>query len=243
MVSVDYRTGSKELLPLFPNNTAQIATLPFGDFSFIGNGPNDTPMNIGIERKRIAEIAADIGNGRFISHQLPGLINEYSVSYLIVEGLWRADANDYLQEWTKGRWFNISHGRKQYLASSIRKFLSTVENIGGLRLRLTRDQRDTVAEVVALYQWWTSKEWTEHRSHIKCRYPEVDAVLFRKPSLLQRWAAELPGVGWKRSKAAERYFNSPLELALGTVDDWRRVEGVGKGTAQRVVDEIQKGRQ
>ena len=89
MILIDNRTGSKELFPLFPKGSAKLCHLPFGDFSFVGNGPDEMPLNIGIERKQIREVAGEMSAGRLVGHQVPGLLATYQVVYLIVEGRWR----------------------------------------------------------------------------------------------------------------------------------------------------------
>jgi ERCC4-type nuclease len=245
MILVDSRIGSKELFPLFPKGSAQLATLQFGDFSFIGNGPGGMPYNIGIERKLIREIAGDISIGRLVGHQIPGMIQEYQVSYLIVEGKWRGDPKTgILQSKKHGKWEDIRNGETRYTANSIRKFLFTQEIKWGIRLHPTANKMGTVQEVVALYEWWTEKEWEEHRSHIVAPYPLVENVRFRKPSAMEYFAAcvlsqgSRPIVG-KRSRAAEEHFDSLLSMVLADKREWMKVEGVGEKIAQKVVDVLQ----
>lgn len=245
MILVDSRIGSKELLSLFPKGSAQLATLSFADFSFIGNGPDGIPLNIGIERKQIREIASTISDGRLVGHQIPGLITTYHVVYLIVEGRWRGDPKTGILQSRKYRgWEDVQNGETRYLANSIRKFLFTQEIRWGIRLHLTENKAGTVQEVVALHEWWTEKAWEEHRSHIVAPYPLVENVRFRKPSAMEYFAAcvlsqgSRPIVG-KRSKAAEEHFDSLLDMVLADDKEWCKVEGVGKEIAKRVVEVLQ----
>lgn len=239
MILVDSRTGSKELLPLFPKGMARLDTLPFGDFSFIGNGPEGLPLMIGVERKTIREIASTISDGRLVGHQIPGLLQHYAVVYLVVEGRWTGHASTgiLLENTTSGA-REVQNGTVRFMAADIRKFLSTLENMAGVRLRYTPSMRDTTQEVLALHSWWTNKEWEEHRAHIAIQYPPVDTIMFRKPSLMQYWAACLPGVGWKRSRAVERHFPSIIDMVLSDEKEWQKIEGIGKGVAKKVIEAI-----
>src|SRR5271166_1849574 len=69
---------------------AEPKTLHAGDFSFLGNGPNDEPWTIGIERKRMRDMVNSIRGGRFSGEQLPKLLN-YDRAYLIFESRWKTD--------------------------------------------------------------------------------------------------------------------------------------------------------
>jgi ERCC4-type nuclease len=239
VILVDSRIGSKELFPLFPKGQAQLTTLPFGDFSFIGKGPEGIPVMIGIERKTIREIAGTISDGRLVGHQIPGLVKHYGVVYLVVEGVWRGHrTTGILRELHTGLWRDIQNGPVRFMANDIRKFLYTLENMAGVRLRYTPTMEDTAQEVLALHSWWTNKEWAEHRAHIAIQYPPVDILMFRKPSLMQYWAACLPGVGWKRSRAVEQHFPGIIDMVLSNESEWEKVEGIGKVTARKVVEAI-----
>lgn len=242
MILVDSRTGSKELLPLFPKGSAQLATLPYGDFSFVGNGP-DGPLHIGVERKQVREVAGTISDGRLIAHQIPGLLKEYHVVYLVVEGRWRGDPRSgLLQVAHRDRWDTIQNGSRRFMAADISKFLSSIENMAGVRLRRTDDQLGTSQEILALHGWWTGKEWEDHRSHTAIQFPQPEAALFVKPSLEFMFAALLPGIGYQRAKVVVRKFESVADMVLADEKDWRAIEGIGKGIAEKVVKTIWKKR-
>lgn len=242
MILIDSRVGSGELLPMFSKGVARCATLPFGDFCFTGNGPGGMPLNIGIERKQVREIAGTLADGRLVGHQLPGMLREYHVVYLVVEGRWRGAPGSGILQVKKGEWRDVENGSARFLADTIRKFLSTLENMAGVRLRYTEDKKGTVQEVEALYSWWVEKEWSEHDSHLAIQFPQVETVMLHKPSVMRRMAACLPGIGWKRSGAVEAHFQNIIDMVCGETDEWMEVEGVGKETARKVVDTLQKGR-
>lgn len=238
MILVDDRVGSRELLHLFQHGSATLYRLEYGDFSFIGNGP-DGPVMVGIERKQVREVASTLLDHRFTGHQLPGLLQQYQIVYLIVEGRMRAAPGTGLLEYKRSNgWVQIVNGTRRYMASDIRLFLSTIENTCGVRLRFTESQRGTADEVKALHDWWTGKEWQDHKSHLANRNPLPDTTWVRKPTLVEQIAACLPGVGWKRARAAGLVFPSVQEMVEAVVEDWEKVEGIGKGVAAKVVAAI-----
>jgi ERCC4-type nuclease len=89
VITIDRRTGSGELLPLFPKGVAELGCLEYGDFAWIGKGPEGLPLAIGVERKQIHDLVNSMASGRLQAHQLPGMINTYKISYLVIEGIWR----------------------------------------------------------------------------------------------------------------------------------------------------------
>jgi ERCC4-type nuclease len=76
---------------MFPYGMSKIERMQFGDFSWLGNGPDGAPWSIGVERKTIGDMIQSITSDRFSGHQLPGLLNTYNAVYVLVEGLYRPD--------------------------------------------------------------------------------------------------------------------------------------------------------
>ena len=76
MITVDNRTGSIELLPLFPKNTAKPGYLAFADFAFTGRGyANGLPLLIGVERKTTTDLLSSMTTGRLSGYQIPRSLN------------------------------------------------------------------------------------------------------------------------------------------------------------------------
>lgn len=245
MIQIDSRVGSKELINLFPKGKAHLTHLTFGDFSFVGNGPGGMPLNIGIERKTIREVAGELSAGRLVGHQIPGLLATYQVVYLVVEGRWRGDPRNGILQ-TRGYnkrggayWADVENGATRFVASAIRKYLVTLETMAGLHLRFTEDKKGTAEEVEALHSWWVGKEWDEHRAHMAIQYPPVDIIMFRKPTVMEFMAACLPGIGWKRSKAVAAHFPSITDMLMASEKEWGQVEGIGKGIAHKITEVLQ----
>ncbi len=225
MIEIDYRIGSINLRPLIANlGVATIeADLSSADFAFWGNGPDETPIRIGIERKIIPDLIASLRDERLVGGQLPDLLTSYQRVYLFVEGKmrrsWREEGMlEYsveigqkeqggkgFCEWTTGfgsaaNWYNIM-GR-----------LTGLEEVG-VRVRRPVTMADTAAQVVSLYQWW-NKPYSEHQSHNTIKHIEVN---IKKASWTAKVARAL-GLGHAAARVAEKVFPSPWHLVSALPD-------------------------
>lgn len=238
MITIDNRIGSKEFLPLFPPGSAKLGSLQYGDFMFVGNGPEGIPVGVGVERKQVREIAGTILDGRLVGHQLPGLLASYHTSYLVVEGRWRCGHSGLLEEKRGKDWRTVEVGTRRFMATDLIKFLTTLELMAGIKVRKTEDKKATVVEVLGIHSWWTGKRWEDHSSHLAIPSPHLETTSFIKASLLQDLAFRLPGIGWKRSLAVEAHFGSIRGMFNAEEKEWREIEGVGKEMARRIVEAI-----
>ena len=59
-----------------------------------------------------------------------------------------------------------------------------------------------------------------------------------RPSLLQRWAAELDGVGVKHSQDATKIFKTPYDLARSDETQWINLPGIGAKLARSIIRQI-----
>jgi len=238
MILLDSRVGSKELLSKLPKGLAELAKLEYGDAAFIGRGPEETPIAVGVERKDIGDLIQSMTSGRLSNHQLPGMLASYDVCYLVVEGIWKAGPDGYVELY---RWSANGFVTYPIRASAIYNYMTTLESLGGLRIRQARIIQDTADIIRNLHTWWTGKSWEEHTSHIdvpKTFDPGERHTDLGKPSLLCRVAAQLPGIGPTRARAVSRHFSSILGMCLANQQEWGSIEGVGKTTADRVVKSI-----
>lgn len=236
MISVDERMGSREFLTLFPPGEAKIAHLEYGDFAFAGNGPGGMPVMVGVERKKIREIAGDLATQRFVGHQLPGLVSSYFVVYLLLEGEWSADESGRLVEGA-GYWKRLVEcGSRRFMAGEIDKFLTTMDTIVGVRVRIARNKGETVRIVRSLQSWWGGKEWGEHHAHLAL---PPQPVLLRRPSLLRAIASCFPHIGWKKSGEVEEHFGGSISRMMGASEkEWGKIPGIGKKLARDIVESI-----
>ncbi len=233
MITIDSREGSALLTNYLPHGTWSLSRLEYGDANFIGNGEGGAPVLVGIERKALGDLINSITSGRFAGHQLPGLVSSYHVVYLVVEGIWRPGPTGIL-EVRKGKdWEPLDRGRR-WMWADVEAWLTTVEQKAGVRIRKTSGPTETAAMVLALYRWWTAKDYEDHRAHLTLHKPPDSATL-RKASLVRVMAAELPGIGWEKSEKVAKRFRNVVEMVNAEEHEWKEIEGVGNTIAKRVV--------
>lgn len=247
---VDPRIGSGELAKylLMLQLPVEIPehNLPFGDFAFLGNGPEGRPIPIGIERKALKDFVNSYYSGRFAGHQLPGMLNPgagFEVIYVILEGLWRVDIQSGLisvpsmKKNQKGKfvWEDLEVAGKGFMYRDLEQILFTLEMKAGVNFRRTGNKPETGRFISALYHWWVDKEWEEHRSHLRFKTTEADKALLVKPSLCRLIAAQLPGVGWVKSGAVATRFGSVSNMVKATEKEWMEIEGIGKTMAKKIM--------
>lgn len=236
-ILVDDRAGSKNMIRYL--KTAKLARLPYGDISFMGRGPDDRPIPVGIEIKSLSDILSCIVSGRFAAHQLPGMLSSFEVVYLIVHGVYRPDYKTGQLIVPRGgkRWTPATIGNRGFMYRELDAWLMSIELRAGVHVRRTGSEAETAFVIQDLAGWW-EKDWDKHRSHLALHDPP-DVELIRKPSLVRKVAAQLPGVGWKRSSAAAEHFGSVRRMIEADAKEWLTVDGIGKITAARVVKAVQ----
>lgn len=233
MILIDSRTGSAELLPHFPKFgiPADVEYLSSADFMFLGNGPTGT-VAVGVERKTLGDLLNCITTGRLAAGQIPEMIAQYDARYLILEGIWRTADDGGIEEWrgsNRGGWQPVEYGHRQILGQDLMGYLTSLETFAGIKIRYTTTPRKTAECVIWLYQWW-NKPWDTHgtfKVFIDPIHESSSALLTHKPSLLRRWAKELPGIGWKKSGLVEAHFPTALHMASASPAEWASIESIG----------------
>ena len=86
LLYIDPREGSKKLLTRFGDECESVR-MDAGDVAFFGNGPDDQVWWIGIEYKTLEDIMACIKTGRFTGTQLPRMMKQFDLCFLLVEGI------------------------------------------------------------------------------------------------------------------------------------------------------------
>lgn len=240
MITIDPRVGSKELLKYFPKNTAELSHLEFADLAFLGQLCGET-VNVGVERKALSDLLSSMQTGRLAGVQLRGLLSCYDIVYLVVEGVYRPGQDGRLQVPRGNKtWKGVRLGRRQYMMRDLDCFLNTLALTTGVQIRQTSTKRHTALLTYNLYNWFQKEEHTSHLAMHKNRFIDdgSDGILFAKPSLLRRVAAELTGVGWKRSLDVSKHFHSIEEMVMAEEKEWLEIPGIGKTLAPRIVEEI-----
>lgn len=242
---IDYRGGSNELIdplvaagiPVDEESINLKTELRFGDIAFAGRGECGVSLGIGIEHKKLPDLINSLATDRLAGHQLTGMLKTYDRGYLIIEGDWIVDDN--------GRVLIPSKFKRMAQplkgcppASVLESRIWTLEHRGGLRVRWTRNQKETIRYVSALYRNWTDRDLDEHRSHLAIHAPDLDRALHIPVSLKRRIAAVLPHIGYKLSESVDTFFPSIWQMMDASENDWLQIDGIGKKTASDIVNAI-----
>ena len=242
-VKLDDRAGSKELYaPLTQVGLrVELGRMEYGDIAFDGLGRDDVPIVVGIEYKKVSDVIQCIQDGRFAGHQLPGLLESYNQSWLLVEGQVRCGPGGVLQElhWS-GKYHDCGFGNRQFRYQDWVAWLTTMEIRGGIRVITARTQGESAATVAGLVSWY-GRGFESHRSHLAFDLTndtmDTIATLVR-PNLVRRVAKELPGVGWQKSKDIANKFTNVIEMVAADESEWVGIPGIGKGIAKKIRREL-----
>jgi hypothetical protein len=239
-VLIDDRAGSKELILHPPlNEKAQLARLESGDVLVVGNGP-DGPTLIGVELKSISDLISSMNTGRLQAKQIPAMLEDYDVCWLLHYGLYRpCPVTGRLQMLRGQDWKPYQIGSKYIPYTYVENMLHTLTALG-VRIKRVASQVEAVAWLASLIGWWT-KPWDDHNgmrvfdnSRSISFMPNVSSdVLLRA-----RIAAQLPGVGYKKAMVVANHFGSVREMVNADLTDWKEIPGVGKVIAQAVQQSV-----
>jgi ERCC4-type nuclease len=236
MILVDDRIGSADLMGHLRHwgVPCELTRLEYGDACFDGCGP-DGPIYIGVEIKKIHDALQCMGDGRFAGHQLPGLIQSYDRIWVVVEGNWYPNFSDGILRMAgrSGKTREVGFGNRRFMYRDIDHWLTTMEVRAGIRVRRTRDRIETARVVADLASWW-SKDWGDHRGHLALHEDQPDGAILIKPSLCRKVAAQLPGIGWKRSGDVAAKFKTVQAMVAAQTIDWESIPGIGSGIAEKV---------
>lgn len=216
--------------------------MAFGDFAFMGCGPDDTMLTVGVELKTVADFVGSMHSGRLTGYQLPGLLETYPRVYVIVQGTYRARRGSGILEVPAGRrWRPLSLGARPVFWSDVEKFITGLEELG-VRVWRTRTAPDT-AQVLghALYPFW-QKPYDTHQSLQAGFLPAAPAALVPEAEArarLRRVCVSLKtGIGWGRSKAVAAHFDSIFDFVTATPSAWAGIPGVGPGIVAQTQDAL-----
>lgn len=243
MLRLDRRAGSAELEgPLRAAGLRpEMDTLPAGDVEVHGRGPGGRPLLVGVEFKLVRDVMECVRTGRF-AEQLRGMRGRYEISWLLIEGEWRIEG-ELVEVRERGGWKE----RGRYTYQEVAAWVLTMAQRGGVMLWRTRDRVESVAWLRAMFWWWTSKDFEEHRAHLAWYTPPYTAEhpFAEEPSVAQKVAAALLSrgpavdVNAERAKAAAAHFGDSVAAMLGADEKaWREVDGIGPKLARRVVEAV-----
>jgi len=245
MILIDSRIGSREIAPCLARGIKhQLTTLAFGDCAWIGNGPGaEGAAFIGVERKRLRDFLNSMETGRLTGHQLIGMANTYHYSYVVVEGVWRENKSGVIETPKGGgRWAPLELGSRRFTASTMDNFCNSLRLQLNVTVVHTPTLERTSSWISNTYRWWTSKRWEQHRACQKKNCVGVPVPINgEKAPLLERVLVEFSGVGADRAKKIAAAVGSVKALVKMTASELSQIEGIGLGTAQKIVKEINEG--
>lgn len=235
---IDTRAGSKDLIVPLRMAGVQVeeAILPYGDVEILGNGPGG-PVLLGVEYKKLGDLLDSMRSGRF-ADQLRGMRETYNINWLLVEGR--------MTGVERGEFLKIKVGGKQYRHwvqrpgrfsyQEVVGWSLTMSLKGGCLLWRTEDISETVEWLRCVDNWFTSKDWENHRAHLDWYSPSPEGNPFEEPSLVQKVAAVLPGLGSSRSRNVASHFGSVRAMIMADEKEWSKIDGVGIKTAKKLVE-------
>lgn len=242
LLLLDERTGSGDLAHFFKTwgTPFDLTRLEYGDAAMSGQEPYHT---IGVEIKKVRDALTCMCDGRFAGHQLPGLIDTYSLVWLVIEGPYSVDFKTGIMTVSGERGLRrpLMLGKRQFSHMQFDHWLTTMEVKAGLKIKRTTNRTETAAFLVDLMTWW-SKPLEKHKSHLAFHETRPDGALLVPPTMVMKVAAQLPGIGWTRAHAVSRHFASVEEMMIADENDWQAVDGVGPGIARAVVESIRRRR-
>jgi len=217
--------------------------IAFGDAVFWGASDTDEPIRVCIERKKIGDLAQCIITGRYLHQAQSAKGAGMDVLCLIVEGPQiRSNPDDGLLDmliWgINPRTLKHSQIWEQVKPaitySRFDQYLTELEYLAGVIVKRSADVKETASIIKATWDNFQVPP-SKHGSLKQIFSPPPPLVPLIKPSLVQRVACELDGIGWSRSLAVAAKFGTVKALVDADVKDWMEIDGIGKKIAEKVV--------
>ncbi len=241
MLLLDDRIGSKELDNVI-NVPHALVHLDYADACFAGNGPNNVSWNIGIERKTITDLLNSITTGRLVGHQLQGLLDQFDVIYLVVEGAWRIGPKTGLIEIYRGkRWKAVGWNSQRFMGTAITSFLNSLAVMCNVHVWISQNKTQTGRWLSGIYKWW-QKPWEAHKSLKHFHNVPAPVTKLCKPSRLQCVVKEFDGIGWEKAEDISKHFGTIIDFALTDEEELLKIQGIGKKLASKIVKDIRGGK-
>lgn len=237
MLTIDPREGSQNLIePLsLMGLPVKKEKLEYGDVAFIGRGPEEAVLGVGLEYKSVSDLLQSWHDGRLLGHQMPGMLNSYSVVYLLVEGVISADSDDRIRYLgSQGRWKTV---RSETRYTNLIGWLETLRHLYGVHIVQTANLLSTCVAIRSIYQWW-QKEYLTHGTAVTIHTPDLRRGLVT-PTRIMKVANTFPGVGSEKLLDIEEKFGSIREMVNADAATWREVDGIGKKTSEAIVNYVE----
>ena len=241
--------------------------LPYGDAIFDAywegaEGADAEVILVLIERKRVLDFINSVTGGHHLKQVQSAHRAGFRFQWLIVEGLMRRCPDTGLtQTWWSGKWRNLSEmqvrqGRIPDLDySRVEDYWNQMDVYMGVRCRTTANVSETAQVIRDLYRLF-QKPPENHHTLSNLYQRTLDSAngtggtggtggqYLIPPTLLERVAMQLPGVGWERGKAMARELGTFARLCEvvkdGDVKALMAVPGIGRGIAKRILETAEK---
>ena len=238
MLTVDPREGSQNLIEPLSRMGLPVKKekLEYGDVAFAARGPNEDVLGVGIEYKSVSDLLQSWHDGRLLGHQMPGMLNSYSLVYLLVEGVISADTDDRIRILDGRRGWKPVRSETRY--TNLIGWLETLQSLYGVRVLMSANLLTTCVQVASTYKWW-QKPYESHGTAVTIHTPQLRRDLI-VPTRIMKVAATFPGVGTEKLLDIEDKFGSIREMVNADVTKWRTVDGVGKKTAEAIVTYVEE---
>ena len=240
-VLIDDRAGSKELVLHPPlDKIGELCRLDSADVMIVGKGP-DEAMLIGVEVKSMSDLISSISTGRLQATQIPAMLEEYDVSWLLHYGRYRpCSVTGNLQVLGKNNaWKNYKLGSRLVPYGYIESMLNTIVGLG-IKVKRVATYYEAAQWIGILYRWW-QKDWKKHkgmRAFDNSRNLGLLPHMNQGQALRAKVAAQLPGVGFERALAAAKHFTSVEQMILADPSEWAAIPGIGKVVASAVKNAV-----
>lgn len=253
--------GLTDYPPLNNPSLACLCTLDSADVCFTGNG-SDGPVLIGIELKSIPDLLSSASSGRLQATQIPAMLAQYSISYLLYYGEYRAssDETNNLQLLYGKQWRTYKHNNQSSRPlplSYLESLLLTLSALG-IRIKHVPNYSTAAQWIHILYSWW-QKPWDKHKGMrtfdaakelTEAEYIKISTGDTRQTAIMPgihadkrkyqcaKTAASLPGIRFERAVALAEHFNGSILDMLNALKDgteeWEKVPGIGRVIAGAV---------
>lgn len=185
----------------------------------------------GVQRKELKDFVVSVDDGRLATERLQMFSLHHA--YLILETGERGGAAP--REYPNGQLAALSSYGRPWTGAMVRGVLYGLR-ADGIQVITVKDETETLAAVKELEAWAKKPEHQSARSR-----GTVPTDVFGKRGVKEygTWLLRsLPGVGAKTADAVwEKFGGLPFEMKPGIgVRELMSVDGVGKVTAQRIVD-------
>jgi ERCC4-type nuclease len=223
-MSIDPRKGSGFLAKHFPNAITD-EELSSGDVMIISN----TGCYVGVEIKTIGEMVSSMqGDKRFVGSQLTKMEHEYDHCRLAIHGFHKIH-DDGMMEFFR-------RGKEHVNYMSFMNHLTSIENGRNIRLapQLFWNTEQLVMYLRSLANWYSHQD--KHKSHTGTYTGRTS--LMRKPTRLQKVAAQFEGIEHKLSQRVAEHFSSIHQMINAPMDEWQKIDKIGKKKSQAIIDAI-----